>query len=398
MTARTAVGIIGAGPAGLMLGNLLLDAGVPCVLFERHSRAHIEQRARAGVLEDAAVQTLTTHGLAGRLRATGVAHGACEFRFGGQRYTARYGELTGGRVHYVYPQQELVTDLVAAYLKGGGELVFDAEVTGVAGLADAPVIRYRREGEPGELRCAAVAGCDGAHGAAHRAIPAGDVTWYEYQHGHGWLAVLAAAPPSTTNIIYALHPDGFAGHMLRSPEVSRYYLQCPAGDQVSDWPDARIWEQLHHRLATSDGWTLREGPVIDKGVLDMRSRVCEPMQFGQLYLAGDAAHTVTPAGAKGMNLALGDAHELAHALIERYRCGRDERLRAYSATRLAAVWQAQEFTVSFLDLLHNTVGAGRPTTFADRLRRAALEQLAGVGARAHQFAENYVGPPGGCGP
>ncbi|GIJ48310.1 4-hydroxybenzoate 3-monooxygenase [Virgisporangium aliadipatigenens] len=383
----TRVGVVGAGPAGLMLANVLAAHGIDCVVFERASRAHIERRARAGLIEHRAIRALDEYGLAGRLLRTGVRHGACEFRLAGRRHTARYSELTGGRAHYVYPQQELVKDLVAAFLGHGGEIRFDTPVTGIRDLDAAPRIEWAGGGMSFDV----VAGCDGAHGAAVRSVPAGALTVHEYRHGHGWLAVLAAAPPSTRDIIYALHPTGFAGHMLRSAEVSRYYLQCPAGDDVAHWPDARIWAELRRRLATDDGWCLREGPIIEKAVLDMRSRVCEPMRFGNLFLVGDAAHIVTPAGAKGMNLALGDAHELALGLVDRYAHGDDRRLNAYSATRLDVVWRAQEFTTSFLDLLHNAIGTGRSDTYSDRVRSAIVNQITGTGPRAQDFAESYVG-------
>lgn len=385
----TGVGIIGAGPAGLLLANMLLRHGIACVVFEHRSRAHVEGRARAGLIEPAAVAALDEFGLADRLRDEGVRHGACEFRFRGERRIAHYAELAGGLTHYVYPQQELVRDLVAAFLRDGGEIRFDTAVTGIAGIDASPRVRTG----DGDGSFDFVVGCDGSHGVAGRSIPADRIAVHEYRHGHGWLAVLAAAAPSTRDIVYALHPDGFAGHMLRSADVSRFYLQVPAGDDVADWPDERIWAQLRHRLATGHGWTLREGPVIEKTVLDMRSRVCEPMRVGNLFLAGDAAHVVTPAGAKGMNLALADAYELGHALVEHYRLGAGKRLDGYSEVRLRAVWRAQEFTTSFLDLLHGTVGVGRPAAFADRVRRATIEEITGDGARARAFAESYVGQP-----
>ena len=391
MGLRTTVAIVGAGPAGLALGNILLDHGVDCVILERHQRPHIEQRARAGLLEDAIAHGLAEHGLADRLLVSAARHGACEFRFGGRRYTARYGDLAGGRTHYVYPQQDLVKDLVAAFLNKGGHLLFDAQVTAIRHIADRPQLQFQHFGAAGTVQCDLVAGCDGFHGVSRGSVPDGAATVYEYRHRYGWLAILAAAPPSTDKIIYALHPEGFAGHMLRSPEVSRYYLQCPAGDQVANWPDGLVWEQLRHRLATSDGWALRDGPIIEKSVLDMRSWVCEPMQFGNLCLVGDAAHILTPAGAKGMNLALGNAHELALGLVDHFKRGDSRRLRAYSETRLPAVWRAQEFSASFLGLLHGTVDPGQSRPFADRLRHSALEQISGTTARARSFAESYVG-------
>jgi p-hydroxybenzoate 3-monooxygenase len=380
--------IVGAGPAGLLLGNILIEHGIESVILERHTREYIEQRPRAGAIEHRAVASLTEYGLADRLRMEGAEHTACEFRIGGRRYVAEYSELAGGRRHYVYPQQELVRDMVAAYLKKGGEIRFATEVTRIENLADRP--RVLTEGA-GTVTGDVVAGCDGFHGASRRSVPDGAATTYEYRHPYGWLAVLAAAPPSTRNIIYAMHPDGFAGHMLRSKTVSRYYLQCPADDDLANWPDDRIWSELRHRLATSDGWTLTDGPILEKNVLDMRSWVTEPMRFGNLYLAGDAAHILTPAGAKGMNLALGDARELALGLVDRYHRGDESRLSAYSRTRLAVVWRDQEFSAWMLNLLHGSGDTAQPRPFADRLREVAIEQITNRSARATSFAVSYVG-------
>lgn len=391
MSLAASVVIVGAGPAGLLLGNILADHGVDCLILERHTREHIERRPRAGLIEHWAVRELTDLGLADRLLAEGARHDSCEFRFLGRRNVSRYGDLAGGRAHYVYPQQELVKDMVAAYLKKGGQLRFSAPAVTIDGFHDRPRVTFEEAGVTRTARGEVVAGCDGFHGSARASVPPDAVTRYEHQHRDGWLAVLAAAPPSTEQIIYALHPDGFAGHMLRSPTVSRYYLQCPAGDASENWSDDRIWSELRRRLATSDDWTLRDGPILDKGVLDMRSWVGEPMRFGNLCLAGDAAHILTPAGAKGMNLALGDARELALGLLDRFHRGDDRRLLAYSETRLEAVWRAQEFSNWLLDLLHGTGDDGQPRPFADRLRRQAIGQITGGGARARAFAESYVG-------
>jgi p-hydroxybenzoate 3-monooxygenase len=380
--------IVGAGPAGLLLGNILFDNGVECLILERHTREYIEGRTRAGLIEDRAVISLTRYGLGDRLRMEGTQHTACEFRIAGRRFVAEYGSLAGGRSHYVYPQQELVKDMVAGFLKKGGQIRFSTEVTGIHRITDRPRVTVR-DGEP--VQAELIAGCDGFHGVSRRSVPAGAGTTYEYRHAYGWLAVLAAAPPSTRNIIYGMHPDGFAGHMLRSKTVSRYYLQCPNGESLANWSDDRIWSELRHRLATSDGWTLRDGPVIEKNVLNMRSWVREPMQFGNLYLAGDAAHILTPVGAKGMNLALGDAEELALGLLDHYHRRDDSRLRAYSATRLAAVWRDQEFSTWMLSLIHGTGPSDQIGPFADRLRLHTVEEITGRSARARWFAESYAG-------
>ncbi|MGH3735658.1 MAG: 4-hydroxybenzoate 3-monooxygenase [Micromonosporaceae bacterium] len=380
--------IVGAGPAGLLLGNMLTEHGVDCLILERHTREYIERRPRAGLIEHRAVESLTEYGLADRLRAEGAEHTACEFRIAGGRYVAEYGALAGGRRHYVYPQQELVADLVAAYLKRGGDIRFSTEVTGVERLGGRPRVSLAGGGT---LDADIVAGCDGFHGASRRAVPDGAATTYQYRHPYGWLAVLAEAPPSTRNIIYAMHPDGFAGHMLRSATVSRYYLQCPAGDTADDWPDERIWAQLRHRLGTADGWSLTDGPIIEKSVLDMRSVVTEPMRYGNLFLAGDAAHILTPVGAKGMNLALGDARELAYGLVDLYHHGEGRGLEAYSRTRLRVVWREQEFSTWMLNLIHGAGDAAQPREFADRLRWVAVEEITNGSARARAFAASYVG-------
>lgn len=390
---ETAVGIIGAGPAGLMLANLLQQAGVPCVILERASRSYVEQRARAGLLEHRSVALLARHGLADRLLATAERHGTCELRVEGRRHRIPYSDLCGGKTHYVYPQQEVVKDLIAAFLRGGGHLVFEAADVAIADL-DSPrpgLVWSDPAGQEHRIRCDFVAGCDGAHGVSRRSLLAGAATEISHHHGIGWLGILAAAPPSTECIIYAVHEEGFAGHMLRSPTVSRYYLQIPLTDRVEDWPDERIWAALHRRLAVRDGdWRLTEGPILDKSVLEMRSRVIEPMQSGRLFLAGDAAHTITPIGAKGMNLALHDSEVLAAALTARYRDGSDAGLAAYSGTCLHRVWRAQEFSHWFTSVLH-TSGDGSAPDFHGRLAQARRTQLLTSPSCAAWFAESYIG-------
>lgn len=390
---ETAVGIIGAGPAGLTLANLLQQAGIPCVILERASRSYVEQRARAGLLEHRSVALLTRHGLAERLLATAERHGTCELRVDGRRYRIPYSDLCAGKTHYVYPQQEVVKDLIAAFLRGGGPLLFEAAEVTITDLESArPGLTWiDPAGRQHLVRCDFIAGCDGAHGVANRSLPAGSFTEISHHHGIGWLGILAAAPPSTECIIYAVHEEGFAGHMLRSPTVSRYYLQIPLTDRIADWPDERIWSALHRRLAIRDGeWRLTEGPILDKSVLEMRSRVIEPMQQGRLFLVGDAAHTITPIGAKGMNLALHDAEVLAAALTARYREGSEAGLGAYSEICLARVWRAQEFSHWFTSVLHGAEGGAAPD-FAGRLAQARRTQLLTSPACAAWFAESYIG-------
>ncbi|MBB5959324.1 p-hydroxybenzoate 3-monooxygenase [Saccharothrix tamanrassetensis] len=384
------MGIVGAGPAGLTLGNLLQQAGVPCVVLERGTREYIETRPRAGVIEHRAVQMLTRHGLADRLLREADRHGVCEFRVNGQAHEVDYSSLYDGQTHYVYPQQEVVRDLVGAFVDGGGDVRFgvsDVELHDIEGPA--PALTWTSpDGTAERLDCSFIGGADGFHGVTRRSIPAGAIQEFSHQHGIEWLSILAEAPPSTHKVIYALHPDGFAGHMLRSATVSRYYLQVPVDDTVDNWPDERVWAELHKRFALRDSdWSLTEGRIIEKRILDMRSHVVEPMNHGNLFLLGDAAHIITPVGAKGMNLALHDAEVLAAALTEYHRTGDDSGLRSYSEVCLRRVWRAQEFSQWMVFMLHRS-----PEPFLSRLGQARLEHLIGSGASAGYFAQNYVGP------
>ncbi|CAL9384218.1 4-hydroxybenzoate 3-monooxygenase (NAD(P)H) [Actinosynnema sp. ALI-1.44] len=384
------VGIVGAGPAGLTLANLLRQGGIPCVVLEKGTREHIETRPRAGVIEHRAVRMLAEHGLADRLLREADRHGACEFRVNGQAHEVDYSSLYDGQTHYVYPQQEVVKDLVGAFVDSGGDVRFS--VTDVAlhdiGTAEPYLTWTSESGVEERLDCSFIAGADGFHGVTRRSIPEGAVQEFSHQHGIEWLSILAEAPPSTHKVIYALHPDGFAGHMLRSSTVSRYYLQVPVDDTVDNWPDERVWAELHKRLALRDSdWKLTEGRIIEKRILDMRSYVVEPMNHGNLYLLGDAAHIITPVGAKGMNLALHDAEVLADALIRYTRTGDDAGLRAYSEVCLRRVWRAQEFSQWMVFMIHRS-----PEPFLSRLGQARLEHLIASGSSAGYFAQNYVGP------
>ncbi|MGK4581531.1 4-hydroxybenzoate 3-monooxygenase [Kitasatospora sp. HPMI-4] len=396
MRLGTRVAIVGAGPAGLALANVLQQAGIDCVVVERQSRAYVEARARAGVLEHRTVEFLNDHGLADRLLAEGARHGSCEFRHLGERFSVRYRDLTGGREHHVYPQQFLVRDLISAYLAGGGQLFFSHPAVALDGLdGDRPVLRCQPDGdaEPLELECDFVAGCDGFYGASRQAVPAGRLRAYEKQHEFGWLALLAETPPAGDEIIYALHEDGFAGHMLRTPSVTRFYLQCPVGDHPENWPDQRIWSALHRRLGMTDA-ELAPGPITEKNVLDMRSFVVEPMQYGRLFLAGDAAHIITPAGGKGMNLALADAEELATRLLAHYRGAGTHALDGYSAACLPRIWQAQEFSHWMLHLLHSPAAGQDDSAFLHRLQLSRLTQLRDSPAYSTMFSDSYVGSSG----
>jgi p-hydroxybenzoate 3-monooxygenase len=387
MSTRTTVGIVGAGPAGLVLGSALLRAGIDCVVLEQRSREYVEKRTRAGLIEHRTVETLRALGLADRLLAEGARHTSCQFCFAGQRFSVDYGALTGGAAHVVYPQQFLVRDLISSFLALGGDLRFDTPVTGLREGHNLVL------GNGTQLNCAFVAGADGYHGPIRATLPAGAVREYHRQYPYRWITILAAAPPSTTETTYAAHQDGFAGHMLRTAQVSRFYLQCAPTDTSDDWPEERIWKELHRRLTLDEGSVLTEGPVIDKGLLDMHTFVCEPMRIGDIFLLGDAAHVITPAGGKGMNLAIGDAAALAEAIAAHLHHGDSRRLEGFSPTRLARIWQAQQFSDWLLRLI-NTSPVGDDPEFDYRLRTARLAELCTRSDVAGWFAENYVGPMG----
>jgi len=389
---RTQVAIVGAGPAGLVLGELLARAGIETVIVERHDRRHIEERVRAGVIEHWAAALLDDIGLGARLRREGLVHHGIELRFGGTGHRIDFPSLTGGKSVVVYGQHEVVKDAVAARLEGGAPLLFSVEETRVDGLdGDRPTVRFVHDGEATELACDFIAGCDGFHGVCRPAIPGGVLTEFERVYPFGWLGILAGAAPSSEELIYAFSPRGFALASMRSPTISRLYVQCPPDDDVAAWPDARIWDELHRRLA-ADGYTLAEGPVLQKSVTAMRSFVAEPMQYGRLFLAGDAAHIVPPTGAKGMNLALADVLVLSRALAAFYGSGRRDLLDAYSATCLRRIWKAQRFSWWMTSMLHRFDG---DTPFDQRRQLAELDYTTSSRAAATMLAENYVGLPVG---
>lgn len=392
---RTQVGIVGAGPAGLVLANTLTAAGVDCVVVESRSRDYVEHRARAGFIEQRTVDCLHRLGLAERLVAEALRHVRCEFRRADHRFCVPYGELAGGRAHWVYPQQFLVRDLIDILLARGGQVLFSHPVTSIDGVeGDNPVIVCVADegvGSVVELACDVVAGCDGFRGVSRLAIPAGRAQTFEKRYPFDWLAVLAEASPAPEQVVYALHPDGFAGQMPRTSEISRFYLQCAPDEALSNWPDERILKELRHRLDTDDGPELVAGRVLEKGRLTMRSAVTVPMQFGSLFLAGDAAHVLTPSGAKGMNLAIADAAFLAEALIAHFARADDELLQRYTATRLADVWHSQEFSDWLLQLIHGPAPGSADEAYQQQLRLARLDQLEASSLYAENFARRYVG-------
>jgi p-hydroxybenzoate 3-monooxygenase len=393
-SARTQVGIIGAGPAGLLLSHLLALRGIDSVLVENRSRGYCEARQRAGLLEDGSVALLRQAGLAGRLDREGLEHEGIYLQFAGQRRHIDFRALTG-RTVTVYAQTEIVKDLIAARLAAGAQLEFEVSGTAVADLdSGRPVLRYTSaDGTRRALRCDVIAGCDGFHGISRPAIPAGQLTTWQRDYPYAWLGVLAEVPPSTDELIYAHHPRGFALHSLRSPLVSRLYLQVPVDEDIAAWPDERIWAELHTRFALP-GWELKEGPILDKAITPMRSFVAAPMRYGRLFLAGDAAHIVPPTGAKGLNLALTDVAVLADALDQLLNHGDPALADGYSANSLDRVWRRTHFSWWMTTMLHTAPGGDPMET---ELQLAQLRYVTTSRAAATTLAENYTGYPGSTG-
>jgi p-hydroxybenzoate 3-monooxygenase len=390
---KTAVVIVGAGPAGLVLGNLLLAEDIPCVILERSSRAHIEQRARAGFLAANTVRILEENGLAAGLRKHGRPHNTCSFRSDVGEFELNYARLGLGEIHTVYPQQDLVRDLVAEFLVRGGDLRFE---TGAVTVHDVDTSRpwvasAGNDGRHDRWDCEFVAGCDGQHGIAAQAVPRAAARRYERTHGITWLATLAQVPQSMASVTYAVHDEGFAGHMARSANVTRYYLQCSSEDDPEAWSDARIWESLHRRFRADQHGALTQGPILERRLVHMRSVVMDPIQFGRLFLVGDAASLISPSAAKGANLAVMEAEVLAHALRAQRRQRDEAPLARYSAACLPRIWRAQEFSHWMIHLLHGPTGTDAESSFLRALHLTRLENL--KNNRAHQdlFAEGYVG-------
>ena len=387
---RTQIGIVGAGPAGLVLGQLLHLNGIDSIVLEARGRDHVEKRVRAGVLEQTTADLLVEMGAGERLKREGLVHHGIELRFDGRPHRIPFDELAGGRGITIYGQQEVVKDLIKARLDAGDPLLFECADVDIHELtSERPTIHFTHEGDQHVLECDFIAGCDGFHGVSRDSVPEGELTFFTRRYPFGWLGILAEVAPSTEELIYAYHDRGFALHSLRSPQLSRLYVQVDPNDDIAEWPDERIWEELHVRLARDDDWALTEGPIIEKGITDMRSFVAEPMQYGRLFLAGDAVHIVPATGAKGLNLAVADVRILTTALIAWYRNGDDSGLRDYSRTSLRRVWRTQHFAWWMTDMLHRF--PDDEDGFRAKLQRAQLEYVCSSRAAATTLAENYVG-------
>ena len=379
---------MGAGPAGLVLAHLLHLKGIDSVVLESQSREYLEHRVRAGVLEQGTADLLDAIGVGDRLRREGLVHEGIELQFEGERHRIDFPSLTGGRRITVYGQQEVVKDLIAARLETERPLLFEVTDVAVGGFeSDSPTIRFGHEGEKVELRCDFIAGCDGSHGVCRDSIPEGALTVFEREYPFAWLGILAAAPPSNDELIYAYHERGFALHSMRSPTVTRLYLQVRPDEDLDEWPDERIWDELERRLGL-EGWTLNTGEIIEKGVTGMRSFVVEPMQCGRMFLAGDSAHIVPPTGAKGLNLAVADVRVLAEGLSAWFENGDGSALERYSADVLRRVWRAEHFSWFMTSMLHRLENGD---AFDVKLQLAQLAYVCSSERAAASLAENYVG-------
>jgi p-hydroxybenzoate 3-monooxygenase len=387
---RTQVGIIGAGPAGLTLAHLLHLQGIESIVLESRSRQYVEQRVRAGVLEHGTVELLKESGVGERLQQEGLPHEGVELRFGGAGHRIDFADLTGGKSITIYAQHEVIKDLVAARVKAGGEIYFDAEAIRLGDVSGNPKIAFQRDGEAKQLECDFIAGCDGFHGICRPAIPAEALQIHEREYPFAWLGILANVAPASKELIYTYHERGFSLLSMRSPQVSRLYLQCEPNEDIANWSDDRIWSELRLRMATRDGWELKDGPVTQKGITPMRSFVAEPMQFGKLFLLGDAAHIVPPTGAKGLNLAVADVRVLTRALVDFYKKGSTEGLASYSKVCLRRVWKVQRFSWWMTSMLHRFQNEDG---FSHRLHLAELDYVTSSRAASTTLAENYVGLP-----
>ena len=388
---RTQVVIIGSGPSGLLLGQLLHRAGIDTVVLERKSRDYVLSRVRAGVLEQGTVGLIEEAGVGARMRREGLVHDGFEIAFAGERHRVAITELTGGRSVMVYGQTEVTRDLMDGRDASGAPTVFEAEDVALHDFdGPSPRVTWRKDGVTHELVCDAIAGCDGYHGVSRASVPAGAIRTFERVYPFGWLGVLADVPPCAPELIYAAHDRGFALCSMRSTTRSRYYVQCPVDERIEDWSDDRFWDELRSRLGPEAAAAVTTGPSIEKSVAPLRSFVAEPMRFGRLFLAGDAAHIVPPTGAKGLNLAASDVRYLSDALIEHVRDGSEAALDRYSARALARVWKAERFSWWMTTMLHRFP---EDEGFTARIKRAELDYLFSSRAALASLAENYVGLP-----
>jgi len=382
---KTQVGIVGAGPAGLVLSHLLHLSGIQSVVLEAHRRGYVEERVRAGVLEQGTADLLRDTGVGERMSRQGLRHHGIELQFGRSRHRIDFAELTGGKGVTVYAQHEVLKDLIQARLEAGGQILFEVEGVSVQELqGPKPQIRFRKDGNDQELECDFIGGCDGFHGICRPSIPEGALKIFEKAYPFAWLGILAEAPPSSQELIYAHHERGFALLSMRSATISRLYLQCAPEEDILSWEDARIWEELHRRFEVV------EGRMLQKGITGMRSFVAEPMQYGRLFLAGDSAHIVPPTGAKGLNLAVADVRVLAAAIAEYYRSGSTELLDRYSERCLRRVWKVQRFSWWMTSMLHRFAD---DNPFDVRRQLAELDYVTSSRAASQTLAENYVGLP-----
>lgn len=390
-TMQTQVGIIGAGPAGLMLSHLLHLQGIESIILETKTRAEVESRIRAGVLEQGTVDLLTSTGVGERMKKEGFVHEGIVIQFNGKRHRINFKELTGGKEITVYSQHEVVKDLLQARLNVGGKVLFGVKDVSLHQIeTNTPVIRFIQEGEQQELHCDFIAGCDGFHGPSRQAIPETVRQEKQVLYPFSWLGILAKTSPANDELIYASHERGFALLSTRTPEIQRYYLQVDPNDSITEWTDERIWEELHSRIETNDGWKIEEGPIIQKNIVPMRSFVCETMQYGRLFLAGDSAHIVPPTGAKGLNLAIGDVQVLAEGLKQFYKNASEKLLSDYSEICLRRIWKAQRFSKFMTELLHRNQNH---SPFEYSIQLADLDYVTSSQAAAESLAENYVGLP-----
>jgi p-hydroxybenzoate 3-monooxygenase len=387
---RTQVGIVGAGPAGLMLSLLLHRAGIDSIVIENRSRAYVEARVRAGVLEHWTTELLNELGAGERMRKEGLVHEGIDIGINGERRRIDFKALVNKSIT-IYGQQEVVKDLIAVRLAQGGKIEFDVTDTSVDRLdSERPVIRYRKNGEPQEIECDFIAGCDGFHGICRPSVPAGVLTEFERVYPYGWLGILSESPPVSHELIYSYTDRGFALFTMRSNSISRLYLQCDPDEDIKNWPDEKIWDEMRRRIGGETAAALKTGRVFEKGVTAMRSFVTEPMQFGRLFLAGDAAHIVPPTGAKGMNLAIADVLFFSRAVIEFYNSKQTALLDGYTNKCLSRIWKAQRFSYFMTTMLHLTPSDG---AFDRRRQLAELDYVTSSKAASTALAENYVGLP-----